>query len=171
MLINNAYSFPLPIDKKIITESKNILDGFDKKLIEYIHRYPIWRYSLAHTFPQEHAIDIAVPLYTPVTAALSDTIVSMNEASIEYGPSMKYADTVNFITLQHDNGEFSQYLHLDKESISKYNLDINNDVSKGDIIAETGNSGFMTHPHLHFVIFRASDNEFGYKSIKINFEK
>jgi len=94
----------------------------------------------------------------------------MTENSNEYGPSIKYANKVNFITIKHKNHEFSQYLHLNRNSVSKYNLGIGDHVSKGDIIAETGNSGFMTHPHLHFVIFKESNNEFGYESIKINFE-
>ena len=75
------YSFPLPIDEKIIAESRNILDGFDKRLIEYIHGYPVWRYSPAHIFPQEHAIDIAVPVGTKIKAAESGEIVSITEKS------------------------------------------------------------------------------------------
>lgn len=170
MLINNIYSFPLSIDEKIIAKSKKILDGFDKKLIEYIHGYPIWRYSPAHIFPQEHAIDIAAPIGTKVKAVESGEIVSITENNNKYGASIEYADTVNYITIKHRNNEFSQYLHSKENSVSKYNLDIGDYVSKGDVIAETGNSGFMTHPHLHFVIFKESTNEFGYESIKINFK-
>lgn len=167
--INNTYGFPLPIDVKIIAESKKILYGFDKKLIEYIHGYPIRRHSPTHIHPQEHAIDIAVPIKTPIIAVAAGEIVSMNESSSEYGASKDYIQSVNFITIKHDNNKFSQYLHLGLNSISKYNLDIGDYVSAGDVIGETGNSGFMSHPHLHFVIFKESNNTFGYKSIKIYF--
>lgn len=170
MFANNIYSFPLPIDAKIIAESKNILNGFDKKLMEYIHGYPIWKCSPAHIYPQEHAIDIPVPIGTKIRATESGEIVSIVESNSQYGASIEYADKVNYVTIKHKNDEFSQYLHLRKNSISKYNLDIGDYVSKGDIIAETGNSGFMTHPHLHFVLFKESNNTFGYESIKIDFK-
>ncbi|MDA9852179.1 M23 family metallopeptidase [Flavobacteriaceae bacterium] len=73
----------------------------------------------------------------------------------------------NYITIKHDNEEFSFYAHLKKNSIKVRKGDV---VKKGQHIANCGNSGNSTEPHLHFQVMNRRNFFFG-RSLKIKFEK
>ncbi len=53
----------------------------------------------------------------------------------------------NYLTLRHSFGFSSSYAHL-----SKFNVKSGQFVSKGDVIAQCGNSGNSTGPHLHYEV-------------------
>lgn len=60
----------------------------------------------------------------------------------------------NHIMIRHPNGEYSLYAHLRSNSIRVRTGD---HVAQGDVIAELGNSGASTEPHLHFSIHDGPD--------------
>lgn len=105
----------------------------------------------SHIGPWEGAIDFIVPLNTPVLATLEGTVVAVVDQYKKYGSSKKYAKYYNFIQLKHENGEYTESGHL-KYSSSK--VKVGDKVSKGQLLAYTGHSGWMTQPHLHFLVFR-----------------
>lgn len=51
----------------------------------------------------------------------------------------------NYVVIRHDNGLETVYAHL-----SKVLVEVNQDVSAGEMIALGGNTGRLTGPHLHF---------------------
>jgi len=51
----------------------------------------------------------------------------------------------NTIIIDHGQGLYSIYMHL-----SKFNSDLNDSVSRGDVIGYVGSTGRSTGPHLHF---------------------
>jgi len=51
----------------------------------------------------------------------------------------------NTIIIDHGQGLYSIYMHL-----SKFNSDLNDRVSRGDVIGYVGSTGRSTGPHLHF---------------------
>jgi murein DD-endopeptidase MepM/ murein hydrolase activator NlpD len=51
----------------------------------------------------------------------------------------------NTIIIDHGQGIYSIYMHL-----SKFNSDLDDSVSKGDVIGYVGSTGRSTGPHLHF---------------------
>ncbi len=53
----------------------------------------------------------------------------------------------NAVIVSHGNGMTTLYYHL-----SGYNCKVGQSVSKGDVIAYSGNSGVSTGPHLHFSV-------------------
>ncbi|MBN1551324.1 M23 family metallopeptidase [bacterium] len=53
----------------------------------------------------------------------------------------------NYIVIEHDYGEFSFYAHLKSNGIR---VSEGQTVKKGEIIAQVGNTGHSTEPHLHF---------------------
>jgi hypothetical protein len=71
----------------------------------------------------------------------------------------------NHIIIKHNNGEYSLYAHLKKQSIKVKKGD---NVEKGELLAYCGNSGRSTEPHLHFQIMK-NPNFFFAKSLKIKF--
>jgi len=58
-------------------------------------------------------------------------------------------DCGNGIVLDHSNGLQSYYCHLKEDSIK---VAIGDEVKKGDVIAQIGQSGFAEFPHLHFTV-------------------
>lgn len=143
----NFYIKPFP---ETIRTAKVILDG------------------PAHSGPYKGAIDFAMPLGTPVLAPLDGKVIEVIDLSERYGPSEEFVNDLNYITIQHRNGEFSQVAHLGKGS---------SNVKKGDTvttrqqIATTGNSGWMTGPHLHFLVFRLENDEHGFKGLVPQFKE
>lgn len=60
----------------------------------------------------------------------------------------------NYIIIDHENGEFSDYAHLSEGSIR---VKPGDRVAKGDVIAAVGNTGNSTFPHLHFQLVDSKD--------------
>ena len=85
-----------------------------------------------------YAVDYGVPIGTPVKAAASGTIKSM-------GPGSGSRSYGNNIEVQHADGFSTMYAHL-----NGFNVTVGQRVNQGDVIAQSGNTGFSTGPHLHF---------------------
>jgi murein DD-endopeptidase MepM/ murein hydrolase activator NlpD len=73
--------------------------------------------------------------------------------SKEGGFEDKYKDLkyMNYMTLKHKNGEYSQYCHI------KYKGNLvkkGEKVREGQPIALSGNTGYSSEPHLHFMVFK-----------------
>lgn len=83
-------------------------------------------------------IDVAVPVGTGVLAAKKGTVVTATYSS----------SAGNYVAISHGNGTYTYYMHCSSLSVS-----VGQQVSKGQRIALSGNSGISTGPHLHFAIF------------------
>ena len=104
------------------------------------------RYS--HFTPKgRYAMDIAMPEGTPILAARSGLVVSIenNQSGRGNNPSG------NFVRILHDDGTMGVYLHLMRGSVS---AQPGQRVAVGGAIARSGNTGNSTGPHLHFVVQR-----------------
>lgn len=123
--------------------------------------------SPAHVGPFKGAVDFLVNLGTPTLASLEGVVTAVVDWNERYGSSEEFANDVNYITIKHRNNEFSQVLHLAKGSAK---VKVGDRVKTGQEIAVSGNSGWMTEPHLHFFVFRnLPGGEF--KGLKIQFKK
>lgn len=71
------------------------------------------------------------------------------------------------MTIRHVNGEYSQPAHFEKGSAK---VKVGDEVKTGQELGTTGNSGWMTEPHLHLLIFRLDSNKEGFKGLKIKFK-
>lgn len=118
--------------------------------------------SPAHVGPHSEAIDYIVPPGTPVLAAASGKVIEIiDDYSIpfifrisgSYWPTRLFRGRMNYITLSHNQKgvkEFSMYAHLKKGSSKVF---LNQKIKQGQFLAQTGWSGWMDKPHLHFVIY------------------
>lgn len=117
----------------------------------------------SHRNESKQAIDFLVPDGTPVIAAADGIIIEVVISNDQWGPSEEYANFQNRITISHDNGEFTQYIHLAKGSAEEICVPgvgkIFKRVKKGQQIALTGMNGWTTGPHLHFSVFRLLTEE------------
>ncbi|MDH4255358.1 MAG: M23 family metallopeptidase, partial [Gammaproteobacteria bacterium] len=60
-------------------------------------------------------------------------------------------DTANLIRILHDDGTYAVYAHLNWNTIR---VEPGDEVRRGQYIADSGNTGFSTGPHLHFAVIR-----------------
>jgi murein DD-endopeptidase MepM/ murein hydrolase activator NlpD len=60
-------------------------------------------------------------------------------------------DQANVIEILHDDGTIAVYAHLQWDAIR---VRIGQHVARGEYIANSGNTGFTTGPHLHFAVWR-----------------
>ena len=68
----------------------------------------------AHFLIYKHAIDFVLPEGSKILAPRAGTVVYIKVDSKEGGIDPKYNKMkyLNFMTLEHSNGEYSQYAHL-----------------------------------------------------------
>lgn len=83
-------------------------------------------------------IDIAGPIGTPILAAAPGEVVVAGWNSGGYG---------NLVKLKHPDGSLTLYAHNNRILVRK-----GQEVDQGQQIAEMGNTGRSTGPHLHFEI-------------------
>lgn len=95
--------------------------------------------------PKPHTgIDFGIPVGTPVKAALSGTVRGWGNTDAIRG----CYSFGKWILIDHENGLSTAYLHLSNISVKK-----GQEVSTGDIIGNSGNTGYSTGPHLHFSVY------------------
>ena len=88
---------------------------------------------------QHTGIDMAVPLGTPIFAAMSGTVAVASYSSI-YG---------NYVIINHGNGYQTLYGHMQKILAQKGQT-----VNQGSKIGLVGSTGYSTGPHLHFSVYK-----------------
>jgi len=98
-----------------------------------------------------HAVDFALPDQTAVVAARSGQVINVAHEHFRGGAKQEMADEANFIEILHDDGTIAMYGHLHWDSIR---VSPGQRVSRGEYIANSGNTGFTTGPHLHFAVIR-----------------
>lgn len=89
-------------------------------------------------------IDLGTPVGTPVRATAGGTIKYTGNTDAIYG----CYSWGKWILLEHDNGLTSLYAHLSSIGVNKGDR-----VETGDIIANSGNTGYSTGPHLHYTLY------------------
>jgi murein DD-endopeptidase MepM/ murein hydrolase activator NlpD len=109
--------------------------------------------TITHADPSSrHAIDFVMPVGTPIYAARAGTVIEVASEFFDSGvdPSVD-GPRANVVRVLHDDGTMSLYAHLNWNSIRVVPGDT---VTRGEYLADSGNTGFSTGPHLHFVVQR-----------------
>jgi hypothetical protein len=103
-----------------------------------------------HTPDARYAVDIAMPVGTPIHAARAGKVMDIARWFHGSGTDLKrHGPRANFVRILHADGSMAVYAHLDYEGVQVRPGD---SVSRGQLIGRSGNTGFSTGPHLHFSI-------------------
>lgn len=90
------------------------------------------------------AIDIFIGYGTPIYAANNGVVVNKSFSAARKNGGNGYG---NYITINHNNGYYTQYAHM---SNFARGIKIGSIVGRGQLIGYIGQTGDATGPHLHF---------------------
>lgn len=106
--------------------------------------------SFSHFDEQnKYAIDIPLAEGTDVVAAREGVVMDFATDFIKGGADEKHMFRNNFVRIAHNDGSMGLYAHLKLESVV---VAKGQNVSVGQKLGESGDTGFSTGPHLHFTI-------------------
>ena len=143
----NKYQLPIPLDKLISMDTDS---------------------SPAHSGKLENAIDFVTPENTIVLAAAEGIVTYVKDYSCIGGPSVSFWDFSNFISIKHQNEEYTRYDHL---AFGSSKVRVSDIVIAGQEIAKVGMTGYTYLPHLHFQVFVFTGPNLweDYQTLKVNF--
>jgi murein DD-endopeptidase MepM/ murein hydrolase activator NlpD len=108
--------------------------------------------AVTHVGPSSrNAIDIDMPVGTAVHAARAGTVINVAARNFRSGLTTQNLDEANFVQIMHDDGTYAIYAHLQLDTVR---VKIGQRVARGEYIANSGNTGYSSGPHLHFVVLR-----------------
>jgi len=99
--------------------------------------------------PNQYAVDIVMPIGTPILAARAGKVMAMEDDFHGGAQLERYLPRSNHVRILHDDGTMAVYAHLQTNSLR---VREGAEVSRGQWLANSGNTGYSSGPHLHFVI-------------------
>ena len=109
--------------------------------------------AITHQGPSSrHAIDFAMPIGSGVYSARSGVVLDVASRYFQSGTNLERdGPRANIVRVLHDDGTMAVYAHLNWNTIR---VVPGQTVRRGEYLADSGNTGFSTGPHLHFVVQR-----------------
>lgn len=169
-----SYRFPFPTDQDFSSEATNLAGGIPEDQLYRIGKFIAAKSPNSHVGPFTWAIDFLVPDGTEVLAAEAGQIVEAVDNFNEWGPTEEFRNRLNYLTIRHDNGEYSQYCHLAPNSFRQTGFNVGDYCKKGQVIARVGKTGWTDRDHLHFIVFRVGKllgSPYGFYSFRIQFDE
>lgn len=118
-------------------------------------------HPITQAFPQvathisrdsQYAVDIAMPIGTDIMAARGGVVFDIAASNFSGGlDPVRDGPKANVVRILHDDGTYAIYAHLNTNTIRVRPGDR---VRRGQYIADSGNTGFSSGPHLHFAVVR-----------------
>jgi len=102
----------------------------------------------------EYAHDWDLAEGSLVLAARGGIVVGVRRDSSAGGVSERFQNSSNFVIVRHADGTYAEYLHLRQNGTL---VKIGDTVQAGQAVAQSGNTGRSSRPHLHFAVFRVID--------------
>src|SRR5579884_2693312 len=113
-----------------------------------------------------YAWDFCMPVGSPVVAARGGTVLAVRQGSNIGGWGPKFADDANFVVVDHGDGTAGLYMHL---MFRGARVNVGDHVETGQLIAYSGNTGWTSAPHLHFMVMKADKDDFYTQSMPVLF--
>lgn len=95
----------------------------------------------------QFALDFTMKVGTPIHASRAGIVFKTEDAFSKGCGTKSCASFSNYIYIYHPDGSVTKYLHLKKNGVL---VTVGQNVTKGQHIGYSGNTGWSTGPHLHF---------------------
>lgn len=122
-------------------------------------------YNGSFSHAGENAIDFGLGIGDKVTAARNGIVYKVVDSNTKACKDDSCAKYNNLVMIYHEDGTFAEYVHLKKDGAK---VNIGDKVAVGDLIGYSGNTGWTSGPHLHYMLFQYT-KEGGRKSYKTKF--
>lgn len=99
--------------------------------------------------PNQYAVDIVMPVGTPILAARSGSVMDMEDDFHGAAQLERFLTRSNQVRILHEDGTMAVYAHLQANSVR---VRPGAKIKRGQWIANSGNTGYSNGPHLHFVV-------------------
>lgn len=117
--------------------------GYETKVMQAYHGYRTHKKDLAYS------VDYRCESGTPVTASRNGVVWAIREDSNRGCNDPSCVDDGNYVVLDHGDGTFSEYHHLQQFGAL---VDVGDSVCRGEAVGLCGNTGYTSGPHLHFAL-------------------
>lgn len=102
------------------------------------------RHSGVYNGNGHRGIDLRAAVGTPLKSAASGVVIGTGDTDL----TCKGASYGRWVLIQHGNGLTTLYAHMDLIKVRE-----GQNVERGELIGYTGDTGYVTGPHLHFTVF------------------
>lgn len=102
-----------------------------------------------------YAIDFDLQPGDTVCAARDGVVVGVIKGYDVGGNNRKYRPYANYLTIYHEDGVLTQYVHLLKDGVF---VQLGDSVRMGQPIGLSGLTGFTSSPHLHFNVLKPTES-------------
>ncbi|WP_303649242.1 M23 family metallopeptidase [Chryseobacterium edaphi] len=110
-------------------------------------------YNGTFSHQNENSLDFVMPEGTEILAAREGLVIDVLQSNNRSCPTRSCAPFGNYVSILHSDGTIAQYFHIQQNGAK---VNIGDKVTKGQLIALSGNTGWSNGPHLHFVTFLPS---------------
>lgn len=112
-----------------------------------------------------NAIDFDMDIGTKVCAARAGIVVFTKDDGRKSCKHESCSADGNYIIVLHSDGSFGRYVHLDYNAVL---VKPGQKIAAGEVIANSGNTGWSSGPHLHFEVYVPVPN--GYITVATKFK-
>ncbi len=119
-----------------------------------------------HKGTSAYALDFAMPIGTKVHAMRAGVVVALESKHTAHGYSPEFSNKSNYVSIQHADGTIAQYGHLNTNGVK---VTLGQKVYKHQYIAQSGNTGYSSGPHLHVHISAIVEPNLASSSVPFTF--
>ena len=131
---NYVYDLPFESGKTVL-----IMQGYNGKF-SHVDKY---------------ALDFRLRKGKLVCAARGGQVLKVVEHNNIGGANIKYINKGNYVVIDHGDGSFGGYWHLQQNGAL---VEIGDTVKTGEPIGKSGSTGFSSMAHLHFMVYSYDEN-------------
>lgn len=134
--LNHKYIYDLPFeaDKTVL-----IMQGYHGKF-SHVDKY---------------ALDFRLRKGKLVCAARGGSVLKVVKHNNIGGANIKYINNGNYVVIDHRDGTYGGYWHLQKNGAL---VEIGDNIQVGQPIGKSGSTGFSSMAHLHFMVYSYDEN-------------
>jgi len=107
-------------------------------------------YNGSLTHKNKNQLDFKMPIGTEIVAVRNGMVIKVVAAHDKQCVLQTCEKYNNYIYVYHNDGTIAEYVHIKKGSAR---VKVGDFVKQGQVIADSGNVGWSTGPHLHFAVF------------------
>jgi murein DD-endopeptidase MepM/ murein hydrolase activator NlpD len=107
-------------------------------------------YNGTFSHQNKNKLDFKMPVGSKITAARDGIVIKVLDINNKRCDEKKCKKFNNYIYIYHKDGTIAEYVHIKKKGAK---VKVGDVIKAGQFIAESGNVGFSTGPHLHYSVY------------------